>query len=40
MSRFFARGLPVVDQPFGHHVPCNGFCGEGSAQEAAPLDRR
>lgn len=21
-------GLPVVDQPFGHRVPCNGFCGE------------
>ncbi len=22
------------------HVPCNGFCGEGSAQAAAPFDRR
>lgn len=25
--------LPVVDRPFGHHLPCNGFCGEGQLRQ-------
>ena len=37
---FFARGLPEVDQPFGHHFPLQSVLRSSGQFRAAPFDCR